>query len=183
MNEMSGFDTQALVATLTDLVTTWGMRVIGALAVLIVGRMIAGSIRGTVRKLLAKGSVDATLVPFISNLVYYMVMAFVVVAVLGLFGIPTASVIAVLGAAGLAVGLALQGSLSNFASGVLIVAFRPYKVGDFIEGGGVSGVVEEVQIFSTIMRSGDNKKIIVPNSQMMAGEIVNYSANTSTPDT
>ncbi len=85
--------------------------------------------------------------------------------------------LAVLGAAGLAVGLALQGSLSNFASGVLIVAFRPYRVGDYIEAGGVAGTVEDVQIFTTVMNSPDNKRIIVPNSHMMAGAITNYSAN------
>ncbi len=177
MNEMANVNTQALLATLTDLVTTWGIRVIGALAVLIVGRMIAGSIRGTVRKLLTRGSVDATLVPFISNLVYYLVMAFVIIAVLGLFGIPTASVIAVLGAAGLAVGLALQGTLGNFAAGVMLLLFRPFRVGDFVDVGGTAGSVQEISIFNTVLNTPDNVRITVPNGVIFGQTIKNFSTN------
>ena len=177
MNQMSDVDTQALLATLTDLITTWGLRVIGALAVLIVGRMIAGSIRSAIRKLLTKGSVDATLVPFISNLVFYMVMAFVIIAVLGLFGIPTASVIAVLGAAGLAVGLALQGTLGNFAAGVMLLLFRPFRVGDFVDVGGTAGTVQEISIFNTVLHTPDNVRIIVPNGVIFGQTIKNFSSN------
>ena len=177
MNEMSGFDAQALLGTLTELATTWGVRVIGALAVLIVGRMIAGSIRGAIRKLLTRGKVDATLVPFISNITYYMVMAFVVIAVLGLFGIPTASVIAVLGAAGLAVGLALQGTLGNFAAGVMLLLFRPFKVGDFVDVGGTAGSVQEISIFNTVLNTPDNVRITVPNGVIFGQTIKNFSTN------
>jgi len=104
-------------------------------------------------------------------------MLFVIIAAINQLGVQTASLIALVGAAGLAIGLALQGSLANFASGVLIVLFRPYKVGDFIEGAGIAGSVEEVQILTTVLKTGDNKQVIVPNSQIMGATITNYSAN------
>ncbi|MGI9329958.1 MAG: mechanosensitive ion channel family protein [Gammaproteobacteria bacterium] len=160
-----------------SLIQQFGTNVLIALAIFFIGRLVAKWLTNLTRRIMAKTDMEDTLENFLCNLIYAVLMVVIVIATINQLGIQTTSLLAVLGAAGLAVGLALQGSLSNFASGVLIVAFRPYKVGDFIEGGGVSGVVEEVQIFSTIMRSGDNKKIIVPNSQMMAGEIVNYSAN------
>ena len=118
-----------------------------------------------------------TLEHFLGNLLYYMLMAAVVIATINQLGVATTSLLAVVGAAGLAIGLALQGSLSNFASGVMIVGFRPYQVGNFIEAGGVSGTVEQVQIFTTILRTPDGRRVIVPNSQIMAGEITNNSAN------
>ena len=121
--------------------------------------------------------VDKTLETFVSNLVRVVLMVFVIIAAIGAVGIQTTSIIAVLGAAGLAVGLALQGSLSNFAAGVLIVLFRPYKAGDWIEAAGVSGGVVSVQILTTILKTGDNKQVIVPNSQIMGSIITNYSAN------
>ena len=117
------------------------------------------------------------LIGFLANMVRYAILAFTVIAAMSKFGIQTTSFIAVLGAAGLAVGLALQGSLSNFAAGVLIVLFRPYRVGDFIEAAGIAGVVEEVQILTTMFKTGDNKQIIVPNAQIMGSIITNYSAN------
>jgi small conductance mechanosensitive channel len=120
---------------------------------------------------------DITLRRFVANLARMLLMLFVIIAAIHQLGIQTASLIALLGAAGLAVGLALQGSLSNFAAGVLIVLFRPYKVGDWIEGGGVSGAVEEVQILTTVLKTGDNKRVIIPNSQIMGTTITNYSAN------
>lgn len=147
-----------------------------ALAVFIVGRWVAQWITSMVRKALAKTDMEDTLEGFLCNIVYTVLLAVVVMAALGQLGVETTSLLAIFGAAGLAVGLALQGSLSNFASGVLIVAFRPYKVGDFIEGGGEAGTVDEVQIFTTILKSADNKKIIIPNSQIMGGTITNYSA-------
>ena len=120
---------------------------------------------------------DKTLETFIGNLVRMALYLIVVIAAVNQLGIQTTSLIAVLGAAGLAIGLALQGSLSNFASGVLIVLFRPYKVGDFIEGAGVAGSVVDVQILTTILKTGDNKRVIVPNSQIMGSIITNYSSN------
>lgn len=177
MNPTEGLDPQVLLAVAADLVMTWGLRVLGALAVLIIGRILAGWARGTVRKVLKRGSVDGTLVPFISNMIYYLMMAFVVIAVLGLFGIPTASVIAVLGAAGLAVGLALQGTLSNFAAGIMLLLFRPFRVGDFVEVAGTAGGVQEISIFNTVLNTSDNVRITVPNGVIFGQVIKNYSAN------
>lgn len=160
-----------------ELLSTWGLRVIGAIAVLIIGRIVAGRIRAGVRKLLTRGDIDETLVPFLSSLVYYAVLAFVVIAVMGLFGIPTASFIAVLGAAGLAVGLALQGTLGNFASGVMLLVFRPFKVGDFVDAGGTAGSVISIGVFSTTLNTGDNVQITIPNGIIHGQTIRNFSAN------
>ena len=177
MNGTEGFDAQAFLNVIADLVMTWGLRVLGALAVLMIGRVVAGWARGSVRKVLTRGSVDSTLVPFISNMVYYLMMAFVVIAVLGLFGIPTASVIAVLGAAGLAVGLALQGTLGNFAAGIMLLLFRPFRVGDFVEVAGTAGGVREISIFNTVLNTPDNVRITVPNGVVFGQIIKNYSSN------
>ncbi|MBT8442075.1 MAG: mechanosensitive ion channel [Gammaproteobacteria bacterium] len=148
-----------------------------ALLIFVIGRWLTKFVTKLVKRAMRKANIEDTLETFLGNLLYYVLLAAVVIATINQLGVQTTSLLAVLGAAGLAVGLALQGSLSNFAAGVMIVGFRPYKVGDFVEAGGVSGVVEQVQIFTTVMRTGDNKKIIVPNSQIMAGEITNYSAN------
>ena len=161
---------------LVALVTAWGIRIIGALAVFIIGKMVASWLRRLTRRGLERGKTDPTLVPFISSLVYYLALAFVVIAVLGIFGIPTASLVAVLGAAGLAVGLALQGTLSNFAAGVMLLIFRPFKLGDFVDAGGAVGVIDSVGIFSTTLRSPDNVLITVPNSQIYGSTIKNYTA-------
>ena len=148
-----------------------------ALVIFYVGKMaIALVVRG-LRKVMQKQGVDKTLETFICNLVRMALLVVVIIAAIGALGIQTTSFIAIFGAAGLAVGLALQGSLSNFAAGVLIVLFRPYRVGDFVEAAGISGVVEQVQILTTILKTGDNKQIIVPNSQIMDSIITNYSAN------
>ncbi len=177
MNAISDIDVRTLLATASDLITTWGLRVVGALAVLVLGRLLAGWARATIRRVLTRGSVDTTLVPFLSNLVYYLMMAFVIIAVLGLFGVPTASVIAVLGAAGLAVGLALQGTLGNFAAGVMLLLFRPFRVGDVVDIAGTVGSVQEISIFNTVMNTPDNIRIIVPNGAVFGQTIRNFSAN------
>ena len=129
-----------------------------------------------VKKMMAKGNVDETLISFVGNLTYIALLAFVIIAALNQLGIQTTSFIAVIGAAGLAIGLALQGSLANFAAGVLMIIFRPFKAGDYIEGAGVAGTVEQVQIFATQLKTPDNKTIIVPNAKMMGDNITNYSA-------
>jgi len=175
-NELPQVD-MTMIQELMPQVQTYGMRILVAVVIFIVGRWIASLITKMVKRAMAKADVEETLMTFLGNLIYYVLLVAVVIATINQLGIQTTSLLAVLGAAGLAIGLALQGSLSNFAAGVMIVGFRPYKVGDFIEAGGVMGVVEQVQIFTTIMRTGDNKKIIVPNSQVMAGEITNFSAN------
>ncbi len=177
MNDKGSLDWQSLLPVLTDLMLTWGVRVLGALAVLVIGRVVAGMARRAVRRLLQRSSVDDTLIPFVSSLVYYLLLAFVLIAVLGLFGIPTASFIAVLGAAGLAVGLALQGTLSNFASGVMLLLFRPFRAGDFVEAGGASGTVAEIGIFNTSLNTPDNIRVIIPNSAIFGQTINNFAAN------
>jgi len=136
--------------------------VVAAIVILLVGRMAAGWARKLTRKGLERGEVDATLVPFLAKLVYYAVLAVVVIAALNRLGVATTSVVAIFGAAGLAVGLALQGTLSNFASGIMLLVFRPFDLGDFIEGGGTTGVVMEIGIFATTLRTPDNIKITVP---------------------
>ena len=156
--------------------TEYALKFAAALAILIIGMWVAKGIRAGIRRMMDKRSVDPTITRFLSSLVYIGMMAFVVLAALGQLGIQTTSFIAVLGAAGLAIGLALQGSLSNFAAGFMLVAFRPFKVGDFIEGAGIAGSVEEIQIFSTRLKTPDNKIIIVPNSKIFDDAITNYSA-------
>ena len=157
--------------------TDIGMKVVAAIAIFIIGRWLVHLAVNMVRKALAKTDMEDTLERFLCNILNAILMIVVLIAAIGALGVQTTSLLAVLGAAGLAIGLALQGSLSNFASGVLIVMFRPYKVGDFIDAAGVAGTVQEVQIFTTIIHTPDNKRIIVPNSQIMDGIITNISAN------
>jgi small conductance mechanosensitive channel len=161
------------------LLIPWGIRLGIALAIFIVGRWIARWLTSVVRKLMTKSNMDVMLINFLGNLVYTVLILVVVMATLDHLGIKTTSLLAVFGAAGLAIGLALKDSLSNFSSGVMIILFRPFKVGDFIEAGGASGVVEEVRMFATIMRTGDNRQIIVPNGQIYSGTITNYSAKST----
>ncbi len=175
-NEVSNTIEQVIESSAT-LVSTWGLSVIGALAVLIIGRWVAGSLRNATRKGLQRADVDEALVPFVSSLVYYALLAIVVVAVLNLFGIETTSIIAILGAAGLAVGLALQGTLSNFAAGTMLLLFRPFRPGDYVEVGGEGGSVAEISIFTTVLNTPDNVRVTIPNSAVYGATIKNYSAN------
>lgn len=164
------------VANLQEWIMFYGLKVIAAAAILVIGYFVAIGIRSLLRRLLKKKRVDDTLVSFITSVSYVLIMAFVIIAALGKLGVHTASFVVVLGAAGLAIGLALQGSLANFAAGVLMVIFKPFKIGDFIEAAGTIGVVEEIGIFTTELKSPDNKKIIIPNAKLTADNIVNYSA-------
>jgi len=175
--EGEGFNMDAMMETASALVSAWGLKVVGAIAVLVIGFLVAKIIRGGVRKALERSKLDNTLVPFITKLVYYMVLVFVLVAVLGLFGIETTSFIAVLGALGFAVGLALQGTLSNFSAGVMLLFFRPFGVGDYVEAGGTAGSVKEIGVFATTLCTPDNVQIIVPNSGVYGSIIKNYAAN------
>lgn len=159
-----------------DLAAGYGLKIIGALAILIIGRMVAGILTGIVQELLVKSKTDETLTKFFTRLTRILLMTFVLLAALGTLGIETTSFIALIGAAGLAVGFALQGSLSNLASGVMLIAFRPFKVGDYIEAGGASGSVEAIELFNTILNTPDNKKVIVPNSNITGNNIINNSA-------
>lgn len=167
---------QQLLTQIQELLAVYGLKVVAALAILFIGRLVARWTRKGVEKVMAKGKTDPMIIGFVGSIAYVGMMVFVVLAALGQLGIQTTSFIAVLGAAGLAIGLALQGSLSNFAAGFLLIMFRPFKVGDFVEGAGVSGVVESIQIFTTTLRTGDNKTVIVPNSKLLDDNITNYSA-------
>ena len=159
-----------------ELMTIYGLKVVAAIAIFVVGRWVAKAISNMIRKMMRKANVDQTLRKFVANMAYIGLLAFVVLAALSQLGIQTTSFIAILGAAGLAVGLALQGSLSNFAAGFLMILFRPIRVGDYIEGGGTAGTVEEIAIFTTTLVTPDNKTVIVPNAKMTGDNIVNWSA-------
>jgi len=158
-----------------QLLMVYGIKVLAAIAIFVIGRWVAKGVRKLVERVMSKSKVDSTLISFTANLAYIALLAFIAIAALGQLGIQTTSFIAILGAAGLAVGLALQGSLSNFAAGFLLIIFRPFKVGDYIEGGGVTGVVEAIQIFTTQLKTPDNKTVIVPNAKMTDDNIVNWT--------
>ena len=172
-----GFDWNEVVEMIKTTGAEFGINLVTAIVIFYFGRMVVGLLMRGLHKMMQTQDVDKTLQTFVTNLVRMVLLMFVIIAAISALGIQTTSFIAILGAAGLAIGLALQGSLSNFASGVLIVMFRPYKVGDWVEAAGISGAVEEVQILTTVLKTGDNKIVIVPNSQIMSSVITNYSAN------
>nr|WP_086940297.1 small-conductance mechanosensitive channel MscS [Thaumasiovibrio occultus] len=151
------------------------VNILSALLILFVGNLCVKAISGGVAKMLRKRELDKAVVDFVAALVRYLLFTIVVIAALSRVGVQTASVVAVIGAAGLAVGLALQGSLSNFAAGVIIVAFRPFKSGDYVEVAGVAGSVDSIQIFSTVLTTPDNKMVVVPNGSVISSPITNYS--------
>lgn len=162
-------------AQIIDLAIVYGIKIALALAIYIVGKWIVGLISTAMQKAMDARDVDPTISKFVGSIAYYLMFAFVVIAALGQLGVQTASVVAIIGAAGLAVGFALQGTLSNFAAGVMMILLRPIKVGDFVEVAGTSGSVSEVAIFATTLLTGDNKTIIIANSAVMGGNIINYS--------
>ena len=164
------------VDQLVIFVTTYGLKIIGAIIILILGRIAAGSGRRIVRRTLEKSQTDPSIVSFVGSLTYVLILVFAVLAALAKFGIQTASFIAILGAAGFAIGFALQGSLANFAAGVLILVLRPYRVGDFIDCAGVAGSVKEIQLFTTVLATPDNVKIMVPNGKIFGDVIKNITA-------
>jgi small conductance mechanosensitive channel len=177
--DVTAFDWAGLWVVVKTTGVAFGIKVLIALVIFYVGRIIARILQAGLHKVLQRQQVDKILETFVCNLAYWMIMLFVIIAAINQVGVQTTSLIAVIGAAGLAVGLALQGSLSNFAAGVLIVIFRPYRVGDWVEAAGISGSVEQVQILTTVLKTGDNKQIIVPNAQIMGSIITNYSANST----
>ncbi len=170
-------DFDALLATTTIVVATWTPKVLGALAVFLFGRIFAGWARRAAHKAFTASRLDEILIPFLSRLVHVSIMVLVAVTAVGVLGVSTASFVAVLGAAGLAIALAFQGTFSNFAAGIMLLTFRPFSVGDFVEVGGSSGTVREVGIFSCVLSTGDNVQISVPNSQIFGTTIKNFSAN------
>ena len=157
------------------LISIYALKVVVALAIFWIGKRIARFAANIVKKLLLKAEVDEMLTNFLTNITYGLGVAVVVLASLGQLGIETTSFIAILGAVGLAVGLAFQSTLSNISAGVMLVIFRPFKLGDFIEAGGVTGTIEELNLFNTVFKTGDNKVIIVANSNIIGGNITNYS--------
>jgi small conductance mechanosensitive channel len=175
MNETSS-TLEQIMPMLIEFATTYGLKIIGAILILIIGRMVASWARRAVRKAMAKTNTDQAIVGFLSSMVYYLVVVFALMAALKKFGIETASLVAVLGAAGFAVGFALQGSLSNFAAGVMLLVFRPYKIGDVVDVAGVLGKVIDMRLFTTIINTPDNIRIIIPNGKIFGDTIKNITA-------
>ena len=168
-------DPSVWMTFLTEKGPALGIQVLGAIAILLVGRFIAGMVRRFLKKVMTKRGVDPSLTGFIGSLAYFALMAFTVIAVVGQFGVQTASFVAILGAAGFAIGMALQGTLGNFSSGVMLLLFRPFTAGDVVEAAGVKGKVMEVAIFSTTICTPDNVKIIVPNGNIFGDTIKNFN--------
>ncbi len=168
---------QKTTDTLLYWLSTYSLKLVAAILVLVIGRWLARKITNVIRKLLVKQQIDITLVNFLENIIYYTLLIVVVIAAAGQLGINTASFLTIVGAAGLAIGLALRDSLSNFASGVMLILFRPFRVGDVVNAAGVTGKVETISMFTTIMNTPDNQKIIVPNSAITSSTITNITAN------
>jgi small conductance mechanosensitive channel len=166
-----------VIETVETLAVNYGMKALGALVILVLGLWVAKQIKKMVVKMMHRSKVDPTLISFVASLAHVTLQVFVIIAALEKLDVKTTSFVAILGAAGLAVGLALQGSLANFAAGVLMIIFKPFAVGEVVEAGGVLGTVREIGIFTTVIDTIDNKKTIVPNAKLMADNITNYSAN------
>jgi small conductance mechanosensitive channel len=166
---------EEIIAQITEMTVHYGPKLIGAIAVWIIGGWIVKAIGRGVEAALKKGGTDPSLMPFLTGVVNGLLRIMLVITVLGMLGIEMTSFIAILGAAGLAVGMALSGTLQNFAGGVMILIFKPFKVGDVIEAQGYIGSVSEIQIFNTIMKTPDNKTIIVPNGGLSTSSMINYS--------
>ena len=164
------------MSTLQNLLEAYGPPVVKALAILLIGWIVARIVRSVARSLMIRAKVDETLTAFCASLLYMLLMALVVISALSKLGVDTTSFAALIAAAGLAIGFALQGSLGNFAAGVMLIIFRPFRAGDYVEAGGTSGTVEQIQVFATTLKTPDNKTIVVPNSAITGGNITNYSA-------
>ncbi|MFT7389737.1 MAG: small conductance mechanosensitive channel [Candidatus Endobugula sp.] len=162
-------------SVISEYAILYGVKFVTAIIIYLVGKWVAGMLSNLIAKGLDKKGVDITLSKFMNNIVYYVLLIVVIIAALGQLGIQTASFVAIVGAAGLAVGLALQGSLANFAAGVLLILFRPIRVGDFVEVAGVAGSVSSISIFCTTLLTGDNKTVIIANGDVSGGNITNYS--------
>ncbi len=171
----SSIDFSELLSSAIPVVVEYSKMIIVACVVLFGGLWLIKKITQALSRILEKKNIDATLAPFFLSLTNIALKALLVISVITYVGIPTTSFVAVLGAAGLAIGMAFSGTLQNFAGGVMILVFRPFRVGDFIEAQGYSGVVKEIQIFNTIVTTGDNKIIIIPNGGLATGSLVNYS--------
>ena len=171
------FDTQQISQFIDNYIIPWGINLIMAIALYIIGKFIVGILVNVFGKVMARSKYDAMLIDFVKAIVNTILMLFVIVASLDQLGVNTTSMVAIFGAAGLAIGLSLQGSLQNFAAGVMLLVFRPFKAGDFIDAGGEMGTIMSISIFTTIMTTPDNNQIIVPNGKIYGGNITNFSAN------
>ncbi|MBF0483740.1 MAG: mechanosensitive ion channel [Candidatus Omnitrophica bacterium] len=160
----------------SDFIFKYGSNLIWALVIFLVGKIAARVIARFLERLMRRSKLDVTLILFLRELVHYGILAFVIIAALNQMGVQTASIVAIVGAAGLAIGLALQGSLSNFAAGVMIISLKPFRIGDSVQAGGVTGEVKEIKIFNTLIATGDNQHVLVPNSKIINDNIVNLSA-------
>ena len=172
-----GLQFSALYESLVPLFSAWALKVVGGLAVFVVGLVLARSVRRGLVGVFQRTEMDETLEKFLTSLFYYLILTMAAVAALGMMGIQMASVLTILGAAGLAVGLALQGTLSNVASGVMLLIFRPFRVGDYVDAGGTAGTVDSIGLFATKLNTPDNVLIVVPNSSIYGGTIRNFSAH------
>lgn len=166
------FNAEIIIALLLP----WGIKIITALAIFVIGKMLAKAITSLIRNIMRKSKTDEALINFLGSIIYTVLLVAVILAAVDKLGVNVTSLLAILGAAGLAIGLALKDSLSNFAAGVMILIFRPFKIGDFVTIGGTSGVVDEVGLFCVLMHTGDNQRIIIPNSAVYGNTITNTSA-------
>jgi small conductance mechanosensitive channel len=173
---MLDFDPQDISRLVDTYVIPWSINIILAIIIYVIGRIVVKVLVNLFGKVLSRSKYDDMLVDFVKAILHAILMLFVIVASLDKLGVDTTSLVAILGAAGLAIGLSLQGSLQNFAAGVMLLVFRPFKAGDFVEAGGTAGVVKSISIFTTIMTTPDNKEIIVPNGSIYGGNITNFSA-------
>ena len=168
-------DTAEIISDITQIATDFGLRLLYAVLIIFIGRWIVKLLLKIIKSALEKTTVEETVRIFVANLLNTLLMVIIFIAAINQLGIETTSIIAMLGAAGLAIGLSLQGSLANFAAGILIVMFRPYKVGDYIEAGSSAGTVLDIQIFSTVLKTPDNKVVVIPNGTIMDSSIINYT--------
>ncbi|MCK5311462.1 MAG: mechanosensitive ion channel [Desulfobacteraceae bacterium] len=170
-------DIEKIIGLITDWTALYAIKIVAAILIFLIGKWVACKIAKLCAKLFEKNSIDVTLVKFFENIIYYILLVVVIIAALGQLGINTTSFLTIVGAAGLAIGLALKDSLSNFASGVMLIMFRPYQIGDFIDTSGVSGTVADIALFNTILNTPDNQRVIIPNSSVTSGVITNVTAN------
>jgi len=168
-----------IIDTMTYFITNYSLKIVGAILIFIIGKWLARYLSKLLGKILKKNNMDETLTSFLGNITYYSLLLMVLIAAAGQLGINTTSFLTIVGAAGLAVGLALKDSLSNFASGVMIIMFRPFKVGDVVTAGGQTGKVESIAIFNTVLNTPDNQMVIVPNSSITADVITNINAKST----
>ena len=167
----------AIIAQSQEILMNYGLKILAAIAIFLIGKWVAKFLTRLLRRVMEKSGIEITLVTFATNLGYATLMVFVVLAALNQLGIQTTSFIAIIGAAGLAIGLAMQKSLSNFAAGVMLIIFHPFRVGDYIEAAGTSGTVLQIKLFTTTLKTGDNRLVHVPNGNIISDNITNFSAN------